>query len=868
MDPTNASATGTSFLRHEQSQEEPPRQKHYACRTCNKSYTQKRTLVRHYATLSHCEKAGQPTPNYVCDICRQAFTREDIRKRHILERHYGNKRRKLHNNETSNGAFLLRSPDQTLDDSGSSTSPASANLSKICASLHAESSTEGDLQQPRRDGVFRSPDVKLADAEASEVPSVVWSLPSTGQGSSETPSVLGSPKTWNKLPDKLRKMFRGGRKARRRPPCYLCKASFGNTDEEIQEHIRKHSREFFGEYPCEICKIGFAHKADLQMHKRCAQQGHCGFEFDHCSPCSGHHPPSANNGSQMCDDHSKLRYRLQHWEQSQLQAYLRQVSEQRKGGSSNKDPEFWSFHAVLRSMNSPHSIESMTTLFRKMRLQSAPDAYNHEDHLALQTTRSCANGESIEAAASRNMYGNIGTTTKVIGILKKQERDHDTWLLVMNAHSGNIERVRQLIPKVSDVNVAVVNTAGYPDESLPDSYNCKGWSRPLLAAARGGCRENVELLIKAGADVNAYDGKSDYGTALSFAAAHGNHDAVLALISHGADVDAIGHKVCGSALSCAAKSGHHDVAVALLEARADVEAQDEDGWSALSYAARQGHKEVVELLLNHNASVHLTDGRFGSPLRCAAEGGHSDVVQMLLEHGAPIDARDARGWTALSYAAFNGRESVVDLLLANNAAVTSHPQPYGSILGAAAYNGHESIAWTLMDQGPDKDSREEEYVEALGCAVAGLRGNIVKALLEQGALPQSVEQLRSLFTHAMNGQDIKITRLLLGIGRDGCLGTQDVITAFWTAIQQNGSYATAAELLLGILNGVNEPISSFEDINSVREAANSVKEKVDSHLAQSGTQPGLYMIAKTWTLSKHAPLVKHSSEELTAPKWT
>lgn len=94
----------------------------------------------------------------------------------------------------------------------------------------------------------------------------------------------------------------------------------------------------------------------------------------------------------------------------------------------------------------------------------------------------------------------------------------------------------------------------------------------LQAAAGGGHIENVKLLIRAKAQVNA-PLKSDASgrTALQAAAENGHSDIVELLIQDGSYVDALPSKEYGfSALQAAAMNGHLEIVKQLIEQMADV----------------------------------------------------------------------------------------------------------------------------------------------------------------------------------------------------------------------------------------------------------------------------------------------------------
>jgi ankyrin repeat protein len=95
--------------------------------------------------------------------------------------------------------------------------------------------------------------------------------------------------------------------------------------------------------------------------------------------------------------------------------------------------------------------------------------------------------------------------------------------IIKAAKNGHVERVKELL-------------AG--DPALINARDKDG-STPLHCATWKGQQEVAALLVKGGADVNAYNNNDHWGTTPLHAAAHANQSAIAQLlIDHGADVNA------------------------------------------------------------------------------------------------------------------------------------------------------------------------------------------------------------------------------------------------------------------------------------------------------------------------------------------
>ena len=137
---------------------------------------------------------------------------------------------------------------------------------------------------------------------------------------------------------------------------------------------------------------------------------------------------------------------------------------------------------------------------------------------------------------------------------------------------------------------------------------------------RGVQTDLIGILCDAGADPNK---------AMLAALAHGEFDAVDALLRCGATLD----------LPVAAATGRTAIAHPLLAS-----AGSQDRHRAFALGAQHGRTDIVRLLLDagedpnrfNPVGVHA----HSTPLHQAALAGHEDVVRLLVEHGARLDIKD------------------------------------------------------------------------------------------------------------------------------------------------------------------------------------------------------------------------------------
>jgi len=171
--------------------------------------------------------------------------------------------------------------------------------------------------------------------------------------------------------------------------------------------------------------------------------------------------------------------------------------------------------------------------------------------------------------------------------------------------------------------------------------NQKELNDKLLIASSQNSSEEIELLLKQGAEINCCD---ESGRFPIHRASEKGHVATIKILAKlGGDVNKTDNNG-NTALMLAADNGHVEAIKALCELGAEIDKADNDGRTALILATDNDHVEAIETLLELGADINLQtekeDGAILTSLIIAIENNNRAVTKCLLENGANYDGLD------------------------------------------------------------------------------------------------------------------------------------------------------------------------------------------------------------------------------------
>ncbi|MCB1175061.1 MAG: ankyrin repeat domain-containing protein [Leptospiraceae bacterium] len=251
----------------------------------------------------------------------------------------------------------------------------------------------------------------------------------------------------------------------------------------------------------------------------------------------------------------------------------------------------------------------------------------------------------------------------------------------------------------------------------------------LILAARNKNSECLQLLLNAGAEVNA--ASSSGWTALHFAAREDDLESAKRLIANGArlnDAEEDGF----TPLLIASHNGLEAMSSLLIDKGASVTQASMGGVTPLHNTAKKNTLHIAERLIQKGANVNAqTKSEQNTPLHYAAKYNSFEVAALLVKKSR-VNVQNAAGHTPLLLAAANNADRVVLLLADNHVDVNAVHRIKSkknndfsefTPLQAAAANCSTNSVRALLSKGAEKNFQTSDGLTAFKIAVFAAREN-------------------------------------------------------------------------------------------------------------------------------------------------
>ncbi|XP_041856626.1 ankyrin repeat and death domain-containing protein 1B isoform X2 [Melanotaenia boesemani] len=325
------------------------------------------------------------------------------------------------------------------------------------------------------------------------------------------------------------------------------------------------------------------------------------------------------------------------------------------------------------------------------------------------------------------------------------------------------------------------------DKETDDSFDSKEMlleaEKQFIEAAK---RNDVETMRNLGKGLNVNAKNVHNRTALHYAAAGKNHEAVRLLLQRRVKVDQK-DKYGVTPIHLAAWFGSLETLKLLVQAGAEQKVENEEGLNIMHCAAINNHTEIVEYIINDLQMKELNkenqSGRL--PFALAAERGCVQMLEMLMEpYNMATMKPDKKGDTPLHLAARNGHLDAVQLLLQSFDTRDEVNMDGETALYQAAENAHEECVLALLEADCDPNILTMAKCSALHQVSEKGDISVVKLLLNYKAHPDFQNQHLDTPLHlAVKNSHIPVIHSLLAAGCNMNLADKRSQTAMHVAAE-------------------------------------------------------------------------------------
>ncbi|XP_068615407.1 ankyrin repeat and death domain-containing protein 1B-like [Brachionichthys hirsutus] len=322
---------------------------------------------------------------------------------------------------------------------------------------------------------------------------------------------------------------------------------------------------------------------------------------------------------------------------------------------------------------------------------------------------------------------------------KKEELDPRKWV--------NQEAVREFTDFVLNKN-SDLDT----DRSFDNKEMVLKAEKQFMEAAK---RNDVETMKSIGKGLNANARNVNNRTALHYAVAGKNKEAVQLL----------------------------------LQRRVKVDQKDKFGMAPIHLAAWFGSLDILKLLVQAGAEQKIENEEGLNIMHCAAINNHTDIAEYIIEdlQMKELDKEDMSGNRAFALAAEHGCVDVLVMLMETYHMDTMKPNKKGDTpLHSAARNGHLDVVDLLLLSFDTRDEVNMDGETALYQATDNSQERCVLALLEAGCDPNILTTAKCSALHPVSERgDISLVQILLKHNVNTDFGNLNLETPLHLAIKNS-----------------------------------------------------------------------------------
>ena len=384
--------------------------------------------------------------------------------------------------------------------------------------------------------------------------------------------------------------------------------------------------------------------------------------------------------------------------------------------------------------------------------------------------------------------------------------------LVIACVMGNKDAIRVLLNAGADPNIADVDgntwlhgaVRGECTKVVLEAIIGKGadvnttnkdGATPLMIACGKGNKDDIKLLLHAGADPNITD---DNGNTWLHEAVRGecSEEVLQTIIDHGANTNATSEENI-TALMVACKTGNVNIINALLNAGANTNV---NGDTCLIYAiANAGNKNVIQVLIDCGVDVNAANKDSITALMIACWMGNIDIIYFLLKAGAYTNITDVNGATCLTYAIDGHCSEYMPQTIVNRGAVmnaTKKCQDF--VLTTSCYKRTEDAINIMLNAGADPNITDDCGHTCLHAAVIGrCNTGILQVIIDHMVdMNATTYESKSALSLACRIGNVDAMNVLLNAGADPNITDADGNTPLHHAIEGSCSKQTL-EVIIG-----------------------------------------------------------------------